>query len=239
MKTSNIGLNLIKKWEGFRAEAYQDSGGVWTIGYGHTNNAPSGSKYPVYEGKVVTEEQATIQLAEDLVDFEKSANIMFNTNNINQEQFDALISLIYNRGATRVSKIGMPDAVNRQDWNKCIELFKGENFAQSTGEHLVGLDNRRNDEIKVFKTNLPSDYWSYGDVVDTIKVRYGDKALVKFSGTCGIYTKLDFSAKSGSKPFEDGEQQLVTILGWQGKYYKFSFISDNGRTYYGRIRTKK
>ena len=60
-KTSKKGIDLIKKWEGFRAEAYYCSAGVLTIGYGHTNNAPSGKKYPVYEGKVVTEEQATIQ----------------------------------------------------------------------------------------------------------------------------------------------------------------------------------
>lgn len=32
-------LELIKRWEGLRLEAYQDTGGIWTIGYGHTSDA--------------------------------------------------------------------------------------------------------------------------------------------------------------------------------------------------------
>ncbi|WP_375660261.1 MULTISPECIES: lysozyme, partial [unclassified Bartonella] len=38
-KISSEGLALIKQWEGLRLNAYKDTIGVWTIGYGHTNNA--------------------------------------------------------------------------------------------------------------------------------------------------------------------------------------------------------
>lgn len=36
MKTSQKGIELIKRYEGFRAEAYLCPAGIWTIGYGHT-----------------------------------------------------------------------------------------------------------------------------------------------------------------------------------------------------------
>jgi len=42
MKLSDAGLELSKRFEGVRLSAYQDSAGVWTIGYGHTGTARSG-----------------------------------------------------------------------------------------------------------------------------------------------------------------------------------------------------
>jgi len=49
MKISNRGKDLIKRFEGFRLEAYDDGAGVWTIGYGHT---------PAYCGQTITKENA-------------------------------------------------------------------------------------------------------------------------------------------------------------------------------------
>lgn len=42
MKISNKGLELIKRFEGCRLTAYQDSGGVWMIGYGHAKGVKKG-----------------------------------------------------------------------------------------------------------------------------------------------------------------------------------------------------
>ena len=63
MKINAAGLDLIKRWEGLRLTAYQDSVGVWTIGYGHT--AEAGPPAPK-AGMKITEKEATDILARDL-----------------------------------------------------------------------------------------------------------------------------------------------------------------------------
>lgn len=60
MKTSNKGIDLIKKYEGFRAKAYRCPADVWTIGYGHTLNVKSTD--------VIDKAQAEAFLRQDVVD---------------------------------------------------------------------------------------------------------------------------------------------------------------------------
>ena len=62
MKISQTGIDLIKKWEGMETEAYQDSVGVWTIGYGHTKTAK--------EGMRITPDQAELLLKDELAEYE-------------------------------------------------------------------------------------------------------------------------------------------------------------------------
>ena len=88
MKTTAKGRELIKKYEGLRLTAYQDIVGVWTIGYGTTKG--------VKEGMTITETEADQFLIRDLEKFENNLNSL--DLNINQDQFDALISWIYNLG---------------------------------------------------------------------------------------------------------------------------------------------
>lgn len=90
MKISQAGIDLIKEFEGLRLVAYQDSVGVWTIGYGHTKG--------VYPGMVITEAQALLFLNEDIA---SHAYGIFNyiTVQLNQNQFDALVSFHFNLGA--------------------------------------------------------------------------------------------------------------------------------------------
>ena len=89
MKTSIIGRNLIKTFEGYRDTAYLDPVGIWTIGYGHTGG--------VKEGDTVTEEEADRLLQSDL----KAAENTVNSTGLklSQLQFDALVSLVYNIGS--------------------------------------------------------------------------------------------------------------------------------------------
>ncbi len=58
-KYSAAGLALTKQFEGLELKAYQDSVGVWTIGYGHTGT-------DVKPGLVITEAQASVLLAADV-----------------------------------------------------------------------------------------------------------------------------------------------------------------------------
>ncbi len=69
------GLALIKQWEGLRLNAYKDAIGVWTIGYGHTNNA---GKPFVHKGMAITEKQAEELLCQDLRQFENAVEQAFN-----------------------------------------------------------------------------------------------------------------------------------------------------------------
>ena len=89
MRTSQNGINLIKQFEGCRLTSYQDGGGVWTIGYGSTGN--------VGPGLVWTQEQADQALSEDLLHTETGINCMV-TVPLTQNQFDALVSFVFNIG---------------------------------------------------------------------------------------------------------------------------------------------
>lgn len=62
MRTSQRGLSLIKSFEGLRLQAYQDSVGVWTIGYGATRGVKAGMK--------ISKEQAERMLLNDVQRFE-------------------------------------------------------------------------------------------------------------------------------------------------------------------------
>ena len=63
MRISKQGLDFIKSFEGLRLKSYQDSIGVWTIGWGHTRG--------VKKGQVITKEQAEQFILDDLAPIEK------------------------------------------------------------------------------------------------------------------------------------------------------------------------
>ncbi len=94
MKTGQKGIDLIKSFEGFRAEAYLCPANVWTIGYGHTKYAK--------KGMLISEEQATIFLQDDLKNAENTVNA--HNLSLNQNQFDALVSFVFNCGSGNFSK---------------------------------------------------------------------------------------------------------------------------------------
>src|SRR3990167_7938116 len=89
MKTSPAGIALIQHFESCRLEAYQDEGGVWTIGWGHTEG--------VCSGDVVTQHQADILFEQDLEWFERGVDRLVRVP-LTQGQFDALVSFAYNVG---------------------------------------------------------------------------------------------------------------------------------------------
>ena len=88
MRASSTLIAAIKKFEGVRLTAYQDSVGVWTIGFGHTAGVKRGDK--------ITEYQAEQFLREDLQQFEAVANRVKRIST--QGKFDAILDFIYNCG---------------------------------------------------------------------------------------------------------------------------------------------
>ena len=118
MKTGARGIGLIKQFEGLELEAYQDIAGVWTIGYGHTGPE-------VGPGLVISEFDAERLLREDLVKREGVVNLHVSVQ-INQNEFDALVSFEYNtgglRGSTALKRLNKGDRIGAAEalqwWNK-------------------------------------------------------------------------------------------------------------------------
>ena len=139
MKTSAQGIVLIKRHEGLRLKAYKCPAGVWTIGYGHTSG--------VREGFVITEEEATVFLKSDLRTAENTVNAALPT--INQNQFDALVSFVFNIGSgnflkstlLKKAKANPADATIQQEFLK---------WRLAGGKVLPGLEKRRKDEADLY-----------------------------------------------------------------------------------------
>lgn len=147
MKTSNKGIAMIKGHEGFRTRAYRCPAGVWTIGYGHTRSVNSGD--------VITESQAEKLLRGDLETAERA--ILAHKLPLSQNQFDALVSFVFNVGTGNFSRSSLlkKAKVNVNDASIATE-FRKWNKARNpkTGklEVLPGLVRRREDELKLYFT---------------------------------------------------------------------------------------
>ena len=142
MNTSPKGIALIIEFEGLRLKAYQCPGGVWTIGYGHTAG--------VKPGMVITEAQAEEYLKANLIAFERYLNGLGLA--LNQNQFDALISFIYNVGTGNFTNSTLLRKVraNPQDNSIMDEFLR---WVYSKGRVLPGLQRRRLAEMKLYFSN--------------------------------------------------------------------------------------
>lgn len=142
MNTSPKGIALIKEFEGLRLKAYKCPGGVWTIGYGHTAG--------VKPGIVISEAQAEEYLKVDLIAFERYLNGLRLA--LNQNQFDVLISFIYNVGTGNFSSSTLLRKVraNPQDNSIMDEFLR---WVYSKGRVLPGLQRRRLAEMKLYFSN--------------------------------------------------------------------------------------
>lgn len=139
MQVSERGVDLIKSFEGKKLESYTDSAGVWTIGYGHTLN--------VAPGQTINDSQADIYLSEDLTRVEQA--IMENVQvPLNQNQFDALASFIFNVGAGAFSRSTLLKKLNRGDYLDAAEEFSRWVYAGKV--KLPGLVRRRQAEKDLF-----------------------------------------------------------------------------------------
>ena len=144
MKTETRGLALIKQYEGLRLEAYQDSIGIWTIGYGHT--AQAGHPHPV-PGMRITQSEADAILARDLADFERAVDNAV-ARPPTQSQFDAMVSLCFNIGPGNFARSSVVRCFNLGDESQAAEAFLLWNKAG--GKFLPGLARRRAAEKRLF-----------------------------------------------------------------------------------------
>jgi len=139
MNTSQNGIDLIKHFEGCELEAYKCPAGVWTIGYGHIKG--------VQEGDVITEQQAHDMLVEELDEYENYINTLV-TVPLNQNQYDALVSWVYNLGSSNLNSSTLLKVLNTGNYAEVPEQILRWNKAG--GKVLEGLTRRRQEEANLF-----------------------------------------------------------------------------------------
>jgi lysozyme len=138
-KINQAGLDLIKHFEDVRLTAYQDSVGVWTIGYGHTGN--------VLAGMQITAEQAEQLLQDDLERFEAAVEDAVKVS-IDDNQFSALVSFAFNLGPRSLVQSTLLKLLHQGDVQGAADQFLVWNRAG--GQVLPGLTRRRNAERALF-----------------------------------------------------------------------------------------
>jgi len=141
LNISEAGLELIREHEGCRLESYQDSVGIWTLGFGHTKG--------VKRGDICTAEQAEAWLAEDVKTAEQciEANV---TVPLTQGETDALGSFIFNLGCRAFKNSTLLRKLNEADYDGAAAEFKRWDHAGNV--QLAGLTARRKAEADMFET---------------------------------------------------------------------------------------
>ncbi len=146
LSTSEQGLDLIKGFEGLRLTSYQDSAGVWTIGYGHTEG--------VRPGQTISQAQADNFFRSDVAWAEQAVR-----NNVsvplNQGQFDAVVNITFNVGAGALESSTLLRKLNAGDYAGAREEFG--RWVHAGGESLEGLVRRRAEEAELFGSRAPTE----------------------------------------------------------------------------------
>lgn len=140
-------IDLIKRWEGCKLTAYQDVVGVWTIGYGTTENAGVGIK--PYAGMTITQARADDLLHETL---DRFAPAVFSriTVPVTANEFGACLSLAYNIGPGAFAKSTVLRELNAGNKSAAAGAFHMWNKAG--GKVVKGLVARRDAEVELFLT---------------------------------------------------------------------------------------
>ena len=140
MKAKNYYSEKIKKFEGCELEAYQDSVGVWTIGYGSTRG--------VKQGDVWSQEKAEIMLVDELEEYGAYVEDLV-TVPLNQQQYDALTSWTFNLGASNLKRSTLLQVLNKGDYDGVPQQIKRWN--KVNGQVNDGLIRRRDAEALLFE----------------------------------------------------------------------------------------
>jgi lysozyme len=155
MTLSKEGEALIKNFEGLRLNAYRDSAGMWTIGYGSTRYHDGRAVKP--DDKLLNELQADALFKNTLGQYINAVN-QFVKVSLLQSQFDALVSFTYNEGIGALQKSTLLHKLNVGDYEGVSDQFLVWNKVTnpSTGEKVIldALVKRRAKERQLFLSNI-------------------------------------------------------------------------------------
>lgn len=145
MKTSQEGLETIKKHEGVKMVVYADPIGLPTGGVGHLLSEDERKRMPI--GTPLTEEQVDTWLREDVKEAEEAVN-RFVRVELTQGQFDALVSFTFNVGAGALQRSQLLRLINAGKAAEAAREFS--RWIYAGGKIFNGLRNRRKDEAALF-----------------------------------------------------------------------------------------
>lgn len=138
-------LDLIRKFEGERLRAYRDPVGLLTIGVGHL--VKKGEPYKL--GQMITAEESERLLRKDLEVAERAVRKGV-TALLNENQYGALVSFVFNLGAGNFNRSTLRKKVNAGDLEgAALEFLKWD---KAGGKVLPGLTRRREAERQLFLT---------------------------------------------------------------------------------------
>lgn len=152
-KVSQVGVDLIKQFEGCSLKAYLCPANIWTIGYGRTGQV-NGS--PIKSGMTITQARAEALLMDDL-NGSKYSKAVDKLNVDNQNQYDALVSFCYNLG-TGIFTGTLLSSIKAKKWDDVAKQMKLYNKARVNGvlTELKGLTRRRVAESELLLKEVTS-----------------------------------------------------------------------------------
>ncbi len=161
-RISEQGLSLVKEFEGLFLKAYLCPAGIPTIGYGHTKNV---SKYDVSAGRTISKSRAEDLLRMDLANAEKAVEQLVKVQ-VTQNQFDALVSFVFNCGAGNFKKSTLLRKLNNGEYSAVYGELQRWTKAKVDGKmvDLKGLIRRRRAEGELW---LQSAYFKVENLKGT------------------------------------------------------------------------
>jgi len=209
--TNQNGIDLIKKYEGLRTTAYQDSVGIWTIGYGHTAK--------VYKGQSISEQQAEDFLRADLRHAEGSVERSIKVS-LNDNQFAALVAFTFNVGGGALASSTLAKKLNAGDYAAVPEQLerwsKVRDRASGGYKVLAGLLKRRKAEGALWSSD--------GSFSDQTTVNQSEQQAAQTEAMVYEeyqYVRFEVTASSGlrmrQKP--DASADVVQVLAYQTLLY--------------------
>ena len=150
MKISNEGLQLIKKYEGYKTTPYRCPAGLYTVGYGHVIG--NGLQLPDEWNRTFSLGEIDELLRTDLERFERGV-LRYCTVYLTQSQFDALVSFSFNLGLGVLQRSTLRQKLNRGDYDGASKEFL--KYTRAGGKVLKGLVRRRQAEYNLFNRHSP------------------------------------------------------------------------------------
>jgi len=146
MKLNDEGYNLITKHEGLVLKPYLCPAKVPTIGYGNTYYE-DGKRVTLLD-KPITKQRA-FEMFKEIADRFAKAVSQSLTLDVNQRQFNSLVSFAYNVGVANFKKSTLLKLVNANPNDKQIEN-EFRKWTKANGKVLSGLVKRRQDESNYY-----------------------------------------------------------------------------------------
>jgi lysozyme len=172
MRTSDKGIELMHKFEGYRDKPYQCSASMWTIGWGHVIYQDQ-IKFPMiakegYTGmlrkdyplkpehnRTWSKDELVKIFKDDLVSFERGVLRLAPNLAGRQGAFDACVAFSFNVGLGNFQRSTIRMKIGREEWEQASEAFMS--WTKAGGKELRGLVLRRTAERKLFDESIVSD----------------------------------------------------------------------------------